>query len=182
MASRTVYIHLTLLSLDQHTGILEKGARMPTHSLRPFSARGEAFLREAPVSSTIRAALRALLRARCALRRLFIIGAGSRRSFKARCHRDYVILFKRPVEERHRRGGERRRQEATSSPYIPGANGTLLSKRALPRLFARRSIVYTRAGQSYFRGGGQGKRATGRNGISVHGLVTRDSSYETTGI
>jgi len=142
---------------------------MPTHSLRPFSAHGEAFLREYRQRSA-----KARV-ARCALRRLFIIGADSRRSLKARCHRDYVILFKRPVEERCR-------QEATSSPCIPGANGTLLSKRALPRLFARQSTVYTRADQSYFRDGGQGKRATGRNEIPVRGLVTRDSSYETTGI
>jgi len=63
----------------------------------------------------------------------------------------------------------------------------LFYQSVLPRLFARSSIVYTRADQSYFRGGGdggggQGKRATGRNGIPVHGLVTRDSSYEMTGI
>lgn len=44
-------------------------------------------------------------------------------------------------------------------------------------IFARTS----RGGCSYFRGCVR-KRATGRNGIPVHELVTRDSSYETTGI
>lgn len=59
-------------------------------------------------------------------------------------------------------------------PYTR-ANGTLLSRLD----FARRSILYIRTDESYFRGSVR-KRATGRNGISAHGFVTRDRSYETT--
>jgi len=50
--------------------------------------------------------------------------------------------------------------------------------------FAERSILYIRTDESrasYFRGSVR-KRGTGRNGIPVYGLVTRDRSYETTGI
>lgn len=50
--------------------------------------------------------------------------------------------------------------------------------------FAGRSILYIRTDESrtsYFRGSVR-KRGTERNGIPVYGLVTRDRSYETTGI
>lgn len=48
-----------------------------------------------------------------------------------------------------------------------------------------RSILYIRTDESrasYFRGRASGKEGQGRNGIPVYELVTRDRSYETTGI
>lgn len=65
--------------------------------------------------------------------------------------------------------------------------------RVVPRLmelfyrrldFAAWSILYIHTDESwasYFRSSVR-KRGTGRNGIPVYGLVTRDRSYETTGI
>lgn len=69
---------------------------------------------------------------------------------------------------------------ARSTSRAPRANGTLLSRLD----FAGRSILYIRTDESrasYFRGSVR-KRGTGRNGIPVYGFVTRDRSYETTGI
>lgn len=90
----------------------------------------------------------------------------------------FCLKFKRSFKKRRRCG--RLLLIVVGKKHVPytRANGTLLSRLD----FARRSILYFRTDESrasYFRGSVR-KRATGQNGISAHGFVTRDRSYETT--